>query len=232
VSARAAPGARVTVVIPAGGVGARLGRRTPKQFLRLDSAPILAVTVGEFARHPAIGAIVVAAPREHLALACRLVAAVATRRPIAVVEGGATRQESVWLALQAVPMETEIVLVHDAVRPFVPRWLIDAVLRATDADGAAICALPIAETVKRVGAGRVEATVDRSGLWTVQTPQGFRAALLREAHDKARRDGVTGTDDAMLVERLGHRVSVVRGSEANLKITTPEDLRRARRVPH
>src|SRR5438876_7875173 len=94
--------------------------------------------------------------------------------------------------------------------------------------GAAICALPVRETVKRVVAGYVEATVDRSALWAVQTPQAFRAALLREAHDKARRDAFRGTDEAMLVERLGHPVRVVPGSEDNVKLTTPGDLRRAR----
>jgi 2-C-methyl-D-erythritol 4-phosphate cytidylyltransferase len=94
--------------------------------------------------------------------------------------------------------------------------------------GAAICALPVAETVKRVRGGLVEATLDRSALWAVQTPQAFSAPLLREAHDKAVRDGAHGTDDAMLVERLGHPVRVVPGRPTNIKITTPEDLRRAR----
>ena len=94
--------------------------------------------------------------------------------------------------------------------------------------GAAICALPIADTVKRVRDDVVQETLDRSELWAVQTPQAFRADLLREAHEKARRDGVVGTDDAMLVERLGHPVRVVRGLAENVKITTPEDLRRAR----
>ena len=146
-----------------------------------------------------------------------------------MVAGGATRQASVWRALQAAPA-ADLLVVHDAVRPFVTRALIDAVVGAARQSGAAICALPIAETVKRVRGDEVEATVDRAGLWTVQTPQAFRADLLREAHDKARRDGVVGTDDAALVERLGHPVKVVRGLEDNLKITTPEDLRRARRM--
>src|SRR5262249_9490788 len=129
---------------------------------------------------------------------------------------------------QAVPGECEIAVVHDAVRPFISRALIDAVLAAAEAGGAAICALPIAETVKRVRDGVVEGTLDRAGLWAVQTPQAFRTALLREAHEKARGDGVTGTDDAMLVERLGHPVRVVPGLAGNVKITTPDDLRRAR----
>jgi len=140
------------------------------------------------------------------------------------------RQDSVWLALQAVPGNTDIIVVHDAVRPLITRGLIDAVVGAAAESGAAICALPITETIKRVRQDMVEATLDRSELWAVQTPQAFRAALLREAHEKARRDGVVGTDDAMLVERLGHQVRVVRGLVENVKITTPEDLRRARRA--
>jgi 2-C-methyl-D-erythritol 4-phosphate cytidylyltransferase len=122
-----------------------------------------------------------------------------------------------------------VILVHDAVRPFLTRGLIDSLIAAAERDGAAICALPVAETVKRVRDGFVDATVERDGLWTVQTPQAFRAALLREAHDKARRDGFVGTDESMLVERLGHRVRVVPGLAENVKITTPADLRRARR---
>ncbi len=219
--------ASLAVLVPAGGLGTRLGSRTPKQFLTLGGATILARTLAHFRRHPDVRAIVVAAPAEHLARTRRVVGR--SGRPVVeVVAGGATRQESVWLALQAAPAGVEIVLVHDAVRPFVDRALIDAVVTAAAAHGAAICALPIAETIKRVRDGVVETTLDRAGLWAVQTPQAFRADLLREAHDKARRDGVVGTDEAMLVERLGHPVRVVPGLAANVKITTPEDLQRAR----
>jgi len=217
----------IAVLVPAGGIGTRLGRRTPKQFLSLGGATILVRTLTHFRRHPGVRAIVVAAPPEHLARTRRLVAR-SGPRPVEVVAGGATRQESVWQALQAAPSEVDIVLVHDAVRPFIDRRLIDAVVAAAAAHGAAICALPIAETIKRVRDDVVETTLDRSGLWVVQTPQAFRSALLREAHDKARRDGVVATDDAMLVEWLGQPVRVVPGLAGNVKITTPEDLRRAR----
>lgn len=218
----------VAVVIPAGGVGSRLGRRTPKQFLALGGRTILAATVAAFARHPAIGWIVVAAPREHAARTRRALAGVVRRPSLTVVTGGATRQESVRLGLDAVPPDAALVVVHDGVRPFITRALIDDVVSAARKTGAAICALPIAETVKRVRDGLVETTLDRSALWAVQTPQAFRAALLREAHDKAARDGAQATDDAMLVERIGHPVRVVPGSAVNVKITTPEDLRRVR----
>jgi 2-C-methyl-D-erythritol 4-phosphate cytidylyltransferase len=130
--------------------------------------------------------------------------------------------------MQAVPDAAAVIVVHDAVRPFITGALIDRVVAAARAGGAAICALPIAETVKRVRESVVEATVDRSGLWAVQTPQAFRAELLREAHEKARRDGFLGTDESMLVERLGQSVTVVPGLPENVKITTPDDLRRAR----
>lgn len=216
------------VLVPAGGIGARLGRTTPKQFLALGGIPILVATVRHFVGHPAVSAIVVAVPESHVRRAGRLLQPLERRRPLAVVAGGPTRQASVGLALQAVPAGVEFVVVHDAVRPFITRGLVDSVLAAARAYGAAICALPIAETVKRVREEFVVATEDRAGLWAVQTPQAYRAALLREAHEKAYRDGFVGTDDAMLVERLGHQVRVVQGRQTNVKITTLADLRRAR----
>lgn len=219
--------ADVAVLVPAGGIGARLGRRTPKQFLPLGREPILAATLRHFRRHPRVGAIVVAAPAAHVERTRRVLRGAGA--PLTVVTGGATRQESVWSALQAAPASAAVILVHDAVRPFVTRALIDALVAAAERDGAAICGLPITETVKRVRGDVVEATLDRDGLWSVQTPQAFRTAILREAHDKARRDGFVATDEAMLVERLGHRVRMVPGLADNVKITTADDLRRARR---
>ncbi len=222
--------ANLAVVIPAGGLGTRFGGPTPKQFLRFGAATILAVTVRHFAAHRSVSAIVVAAPERYVTRARRVLTPLVRRAPLTVVAGGRTRQDSVWLGLQAVPDDAQIVVVHDAVRPLITRKLVDAVVAAAEASGAAICALPVAETVKRVRGDLVESTLDRSELWAVQTPQAFRTDLLREAHEKARRDGVVGTDDAMLVERLGHPVRVVRGLPENVKITTPEDLRRARRA--
>jgi 2-C-methyl-D-erythritol 4-phosphate cytidylyltransferase len=218
----------IAVVIPAGGVGRRMGGRTPKQFLRLGGSTILALTVGHFARHPAVSDVVIAAPAAYLARTRRALSAVRGGARVHVVTGGAERQESVWFGMQATPEDVALIVVHDAVRPCITRLLIDRVTDAARRSGGAICALPIAETVKRVRDDVVEATVDRSALWLVQTPQAFRAALLREAHEKARRDGFLGTDESMLVERLGHPVTVVRGLPQNVKITTPDDLRHAR----
>jgi len=221
---------RTAVVIPAGGVGARFGSRLPKQFMKLGRVPVVTATVRHFARQPGVTAIAVAAPEAHIARMRRALSAIGGRVPVAVVPGGPTRQDSVWLAMQALADDAQIIVVHDAVRPLITRRLIEAVVHAAVEWGAAICALPIAETVKRVRNDVVETTLDRSELWAVQTPQAFRAELLREAHEKARRDGVAGTDDAMRVERLGHPVRVVRGLVENVKITTPDDLRRARRA--
>jgi 2-C-methyl-D-erythritol 4-phosphate cytidylyltransferase len=220
----------LAVVIPAGGAGTRFGGRTPKQFLRFGATSILAATVRHFAAHPAVCAIVVAAPEAWVARTRRILGPVARGVPLSVVAGGRTRQDSVWLALQVVPEDAQLVAVHDGVRPLITRRLIDAVVAAAAASGAAICALPVTETVKRVRGDVVESTLERSALCVVQTPQVFRTDLLREAHEKARRDGVVATDDAMLVERLGHPVRVVPGLPENVKITTPGDLRRARRA--
>lgn len=222
-------GPSLGVVIAAGGLGTRLGGRLPKQFRSLGSVPILTATVSHFVRHPRVRAVVVAAPPGHLERARRVLARLPGRVRPTVVPGGPTRQASVAAALAALPADVSLVVVHDAVRPFITRSLVDRVVAAARTTGAAVCAWPVAETIKRVRGGLVEATLDRSELWAVQTPQVFRAALLREAHDKARRDGVTGTDDAMLVERLGQPVRVVPGSPDNIKITTAADLARARR---
>lgn len=229
-TSRGGRGRDVAAIIAAAGAGTRMGGRTPKQFLRLTTSPLLVVTVGHFARHPAIGSIVVVVPPAYTDRVERLVRPLARRVPVTVVPGGRERQDSVRCGLETIPEATEIVLVHDAVRPFVSAVLITAVIDAARREGAAICALPVHETVKRVVDGYVESTVDRSALRAVQTPQAFRAALLREAHDKARRDAFLGTDEAMLVERLGHPVRVVPGLEGNVKITTPGDLRKARNL--
>ena len=214
-------------IVPAGGVGSRLGSPRPKQYLRLGRAPILVATLRALARTPGLAGIVVAVPGAHVAATRRLLARQRVPKILDVVAGGADRQESVWRALQRVPERARWVVVHDGVRPFIDGGVV-ARVRAAAAGGAATCGMPVRETVKRVRAGAVEATIDRDGLWTTQTPQVFTRALLWEAHEKARRDGFAGTDDAMLVERLGTTVAMVPGLEQNLKITTREDLRTAR----
>ena len=217
-------------IVPAAGSGSRMGRSSPKQFLRVGGVPVLVRTLAALAGSRVIGGIVVVAPPAAVERARRLLARHRVPRVLAVVAGGRERQESVWLGLQAVPVTANLVVVHDGVRPFITGRLVRDVVVAAERFGAASCGLPVGETVKRAREGFVEATLDRDGLWLVQTPQAFRRTLLGEAHEKARRDGFLGTDDAVLVERLGAPVRMVRGLAENLKITTPEDRVRARRL--
>jgi 2-C-methyl-D-erythritol 4-phosphate cytidylyltransferase len=219
---------RATAIVPAAGAGARMGGPLPKQYLRIRGVPLLVHTVRALARSRSVAAIVVAAPGPRVRATEALLRRSGIRKVSAVVAGGAERQESVWLGLHAVPSGCRWVVVHDAARPFVHPALVDRVLAAARR-GAATCGLPVRETVKRVRETLVEETLDREGLWLIQTPQAFRREILQEAHDKARRDGYVGTDDAVLVERLGVPVAVVPGSARNLKITTPADLATARR---
>ncbi len=199
-----------------------MGALRPKVFLRVGGETILERAVRVFATHPRIGRVVVAVtdPRA----ATRALGRLAGR--VVLVRGGAERQESVRAGLGAIlETEADIVLVHDAARPLVPRTVVDAVIEGAQKGGAAVPAIVPTSTVKRVAAdGRVEETVPRERLRLVQTPQGFRASILRRAHAQAARDGFRGTDDAALVERTGHSVTVVQGAPENIKITTPLDL--------
>ena len=219
---------KTVVVVPAGGSGSRMGVRQPKQYLAVGGAPILVLTLRALARCRAVDGLIVAAPADRLAATRDLLRRFRVPRVLDVVPGGAERQDSVREGLQAAPPDADWIVVHDAVRPFITPDLIERVLAAARVPGAATCGWPVRDTVKRVKDSVVEATLPREGLWLTQTPQAFRRELLREAHDKALRDGYEGTDDAMLVERLGGRVAMVEGLPRNLKITTPEDLRTAR----
>jgi 2-C-methyl-D-erythritol 4-phosphate cytidylyltransferase len=221
--------ARAVAIIPAAGAGARLGRGRPKAYLSLAGVPLLVHTARALGRVPSVRGLVMVVPPDRVERTRRLLARHGVRRVLAVVPGGSERQESVRRGLEAVPARTGWVVVHDAARPFCPVRLVESTLRAARGTGAALCGLPVGDTLKRVRDRAVAGTVDRAGLWVAQTPQVFRRALLLEAHDKARRDGLAGTDDAALVERLGVPVRVVPGLPENIKITTPADLTLARR---
>jgi 2-C-methyl-D-erythritol 4-phosphate cytidylyltransferase len=204
-----------------------MGSRQPKQYLSLAGRPLLVHTLWALRRCPALDGVVLAVPADRIAATRRVL----SRHRVEVLDvlaGGPSRQESVWRGLEAVPAGPRWIVVHDGVRPFITGDLVERLLAAARRWGAATCGLQVRETVKRVTDGMVQSTVDREGLWLVQTPQAFSRDLLCEAHEKARRDGFTGTDDAMLVERLGARVAMVPGLPHNVKITTPEDLRIAR----
>ena len=203
-----------------------MGRK--KQDIRVGSRPVLRWTLDVLEAVREIDGVVVAVPAEDLPRWRRRLSS--CRKVRSVVVGGRERQESVASGLAAVPSTAAWILVHDGVRPCITPALVRRVLEGTRAHGAAVAALPVAETLKRGTEGWVKETVPRDGLWAIQTPQGFRADLLREAHRRAVADGITGTDDAALVERLGAPVRLVAGLPGNVKITRPEDLPLARRL--
>ena len=192
-----------------------------KQFRTLGGAPVLVRTLEVFERHPEIDALVVAGPTGAAdALRDELESAGLTKLH-AVVEGGATRQASVGQGLAALPTDTDLVLVHDAVRPFLPADRLAAVIDAASEYGAAALAIPMADTVRRADGDDFGATVPRDALWRMQTPQAFRTELLLAAH--TRFADVSGTDEVELVQRTGHVVRIVEGSALTFKITTPDD---------
>ncbi|WP_103110207.1 2-C-methyl-D-erythritol 4-phosphate cytidylyltransferase [Brevibacillus reuszeri] len=211
------------VVIVAAGSGKRMGGQRNKLWLPLAGEPILAHTVRLFATHRDVDHIVLVVSEQDHADVREWLQKEAIQ--LTVVLGGAERQDSVRNGLCALPENCTYVLVHDAARPFVTREQISEMIKQVEHDQATIMAVPVKDTIKVVGStGIVEATPARESLWAVQTPQAFRMSLLREAHEAAHRAGKVGTDDAMLVEWLGHSVTVVQGSYENIKITTPDDL--------
>lgn len=213
-------------IIPAAGSGRRMQAGVNKQYLLLDGRPILAHTLTLFATHPSIDRICIVVPAEEIDY-CRteIVERYAVEKVGAVIAGGQERQDSVGNALRACGgAADDIVVIHDGARPLLRAVELDALLDAARKSGAATLGVPVKDTIKQVEDGFIVTTLDRAPLWQVQTPQAFRYELLSTAHSKARCDRFAATDDAMLVERLNHRVTMVMGSYCNIKITTPEDL--------
>ncbi len=210
-------------ILVAAGRGERMGGSRPKAFLELAGEALVLRAARVFDQAPSVGRIVAVVPGEELAAARALLAPVG--KVAAVVAGGERRQDSVREGLRQAPAGFDgVVLVHDAARPLVDVHLVEAVAAEAAGAGAAVPVVPVVDTVKRVRDGLVVETLDRASLGSAQTPQGFRFAVLAEAYEAAFRDGVTVTDEAMAVERLGAPVRAVPGSPRNRKITTREDL--------
>lgn len=232
---------KVVVIIPAAGLGtrmaaapsARAAKPVPsKQFTDLAGTPILIHTLRRFASHPRVTELVVALRENEIGPFRERVEKTAEdilRKRLELVVGGEHRQQSVAHAIAAVKAANDdLVLVHDAVRPFVTPEIIDEVIHAAEKYGAAIAGFPAVDTVKQVErtaeGALITATIPRERVVMAQTPQGFRFDVLKKAFDEATADGFMGTDEASLVERSGHDVAVVMGSPSNIKITTPADL--------
>jgi len=199
---------------------------TRKQYLQVAGRPVLVHTLLRFDVCPLIDHICLVVPDDDLDF-CRhrLLAGGPIKKTVQFVAGGRYRQQSVYNGLKSLDHKNGLVAIHDGVRPLVDPLLITACIRAAETSGACAPGIPAYDTIKRVsGEGTIEGTVERKGLWLIQTPQVFRYAVITEAHDRALRDGYVGTDDASLVERLGFPVTLISGSKSNIKVTTAEDL--------
>jgi 2-C-methyl-D-erythritol 4-phosphate cytidylyltransferase len=226
---------RIAAILPAAGLGTRMGAETPKQFLELDGLPIVIHALRRIASCPQVTDIFIATRTDEVARLEERVRAEKFSQSVRVVRGGDSRQESVSHALREVSDDTEIVVVHDAVRPFVTREQIERVIQEARIRHAVILGIPAMDTVKEVkraslpqDVALITATIPRERIVLAQTPQVFTTKLLKEAFARAEQDGVTASDEAGLVERLGHDVYVVAGSERNIKITRPADMELAR----
>jgi 2-C-methyl-D-erythritol 4-phosphate cytidylyltransferase len=221
---------RVSVIIPAAGSGTRFGTSMPKQFLMLHGEPILARTLRVFQQTPVVASIVIAAASEYHTHIRSIADDYDITKLAHIVSGASERQHSVWNALQISTVQaSDVTLVHDAVRPFCMPEFVQTIVEAAWERGAAIPGLVPKETIKTVvktstDQHTVQTTHERSLLRAIQTPQGFRTALLTAAYEQAQSARFLGTDDASLVERAGHAVHVVPGLEQNIKITTPFDF--------
>lgn len=226
-------GSKAVAVIPAAGEGKRMGKG-PKALVPLLGRPLLSRTLQVFQDCERISAIYVAAPPELKEEIQSLVAREQFSKVRGVILGGETRQESVHHCLQAIAASLNgsaslvLVAVHDAARSLLPLSLLEEILEeAGKGDAACLLGIPVKDTIKEVREGVVLSTPERSSLWMAQTPQVAPLPLLEEAYERARDEGVRGTDEAMLIERMGHPVRIIEGDEENIKITTPEDLRHA-----
>ena len=222
---------RIAAILPAAGLGTRMGAETPKQFLELAGTPIVVHTVRRMASCPMITDIIVATRGDVVDSLETSLQGEKFKQNVTVIRGGDSRQESVALALQRVPDDTEIVLVHDAVRPFVTVEQIARVIEEARRCDAAILGIPAMDTVKEVkraslpeDVALIIGTIPRERVVLAQTPQAFTTKLLKDAFASAAADGVNVSDEAGLVERFGRDVHVVLGSERNIKITKPADM--------
>ena len=221
------PRAAISVIIAASGSGQRLGGGVPKQFRLIGAKPVLAYTLDVFAGMDVVCEIVVAVPAAYVAHTHEMVVRHGCAKRVIVVPGGANRAESVYVALKQLSKDTETVLIHDGVRPFVTEDLVHAVADAARRYGAAVAGNLLTDTLKQVDEnGMVQSTPDRARFWRAQTPQGFTYSLLVQAYAQGMEDGILGksTDDSWLLERLGVPVQMVEGPTGNIKITTQEDL--------
>jgi len=217
---------KAAAVIVSAGKGQRFIEGRKKQFHLLAGKPILAHTLDKFETCPLIESIVLVVGQEDMDYCMKeIVEKYHYRKVSQIVPGGKRRQESVKNGIDTLPKNVEVIVIHDGVRPFVTRAMIEESIHSAIRFGAVVVAMPVKDTIKMANPdGTVLKTLDRKSLWQIQTPQTFQTNLIKEAYHKANQDGFIGTDDASLVERLGVKVHILPGSYTNIKITTAEDL--------
>jgi 2-C-methyl-D-erythritol 4-phosphate cytidylyltransferase len=217
---------KVTALIPAAGIGKRMGKAMAKQFLPLGDKPMLAHTLLTFQRSSDIDEIIPILSEEDMETCLReVIEAFHITKVKTLVVGGKERQDSVYNGIRRLEKDTSVIVVHDGVRPFVTQEMIHECVEAARKGECVAVGVPLKDTIKEVDdRGIVRQTLERSRLWAIQTPQAFPAKVLRMAYDESSRNNLFGTDDATLVERAGRKVRVLMGSYENIKITTPEDL--------
>lgn len=219
----------VSAIIPVAGQGKRFGGQTPKQFLDIGGQSIIEITLQKFVSHDEINHGVVVVSENDMDFSENLFRRIRDfEKKFKVISGGKERQDSVYNGLESIPSNTDIVIVHDGVRPLVSSQLISKSINKAYKMGACVAALPVKDTIKRAENETVLETISRDDLWQVQTPQSFNYSILKEAHQKARENEFYSTDDSSLVEWHGHPVSIILGESNNIKITTNADLELSR----
>lgn len=222
---------KITAVVPAAGRGRRLGEKKDKVFISLGNKPILFYTLKALENSKLINEIILVVGSRHLDYTKNVFLPKFQFTKVSkVISGGRTRAISVSKGLSLLSQDTDLVLIHDGARPFIDKYIIEKTIMEARRSGAAISGVPVKSTVKRVRGKKVEETVERRGLWEIQTPQVFKKDILLRCYRKFGENKFSPTDDAQVLERCGYKVKVVEGKSSNIKITTPEDLMLAKAI--
>ena len=217
---------KVKVIIPASGSGERFGSKIPKQFLKIEGKEIIALTLEKFNSIKLIDEIIISTKLEYFVKISAILKKYNLRKVSKIVEGGKRRQDSVYNALITSESDyDDMLLIHDAVRPFISKKKIMELIKAAEKEKCVILGLPVNETIKRTDKNNIiTETIDRDNVWAIQTPQAFRYDILLKSFEKAYEENFTGTDEAAIVENAGFRVKVMMGEKTNVKITYREDV--------
>lgn len=222
----------VYAIVVAAGKGVRINGAIRKQYIEIDGFPVLYWTLKAIVSCRTVDRIILVIPPDDFSFCINeIIHPLNIQKKTDIVAGGSERQDSVYNGLMAVDNKESTVVIHDGVRPFISPDQIEECAKQAVLHGACILGVPVSDTLKFVNdSGYIEKTVKRDAIWLAQTPQAFNYALIKKAHESAKKDGFAGTDDASLVERLGEKVKIINGSINNIKITTPEDLALARSI--